>query len=641
MNSISQKLVVAAIALTAGFLAAQTAPQSQPGAAAAPAQPSAPNSTAAAPAAGPAASSKYQLQLPVPLVVEDVVVLDRKDEPVHGLKASDLTVKENGKPVMLRDFEEHAAAPASAVPLPRLPNLGSNVFTNLQPAPSSGSLYVVLLDALNTPLADQTYVRQQMLKYLATLPPGMRVAIFGLGTRLYLLQGFTSDPGILKAAMDVKRSKGHSASPLLDDPVNGEPVDKMSDTMAETMDLGDPTLATIAANVQQFEAEQQTEQTRLRVIYTLQAMDELARYLSTFPGRKNLIWFSGSFPLNIFPDESLTDPFGPVADFQDDVRLTTDLLARSRVAVYPVDGRGLFTNPAFSAAQSGVSITARLRTNPGAFASANSKFLNQTAAEHATMDRIAEATGGKAFYNTNGLKEAVEKVAGYGENYYTIAYTPPNQKFDGDYRNIEMKCDQPGVHLEYRNGYFADAPNAQTHGRKVLPENAMTVAMMRGGPNATQMLFDVMVLPADAPGDTITQGTKPDPKLMKPPYRTYTLQYLVDIRGATFSIDAEEGRHGSLEFAAFVYNADGELVNSADNGLKVNIPRDHFAEFAAHGLLARQVIEVPVKGEYFLRVGVHDLPGDRVGAIEIPLAGLKSRQQLMEEAKQAQKSPAK
>lgn len=625
-------LAAAGFLLAAAFLPAQLLPAQT-----APAQPASPSP---APSSAPSPQAKYELQLPVPLVVEDVVILDRDGQPVHGLKASDFTVKENGKEVTLRNFEEHAARPESPAALSRPPDLGPNVFTNLPAAPPSGSLYVVLLDALNTPLADQSYVRQQMLKYLATLPPGLRVAIFGLGTRLYLLQGFTSDPGILKAALDARHGKGQKLSPLLDDPVSGEPVDKLSDSMAETMDLSDPGVAAVAANLQQFEAEQATEQTRLRVIYTLQAMDELARYLSAFPGRKNLIWFSGSFPLNIFPDDSLPNPFGAVADFQDDVRQTTDLLARSRVAVYPVDGRGLFTNPAFSASQSGASMTARIRTNPGVFGASNSKFLTQTASEHATMDSMAQATGGHAFYNTNGLKEAVETVASYGENYYTLSYTPPNQKLDGDARRIAIKCDRPGLHLEYRNAYFADDPQAQTHGKKVLPENAMTVAMMRGGPVAAQLLFDVMIVPADAPSTSLTQGTKPDARLMKPPYTSYTVQYLVDIRGATLSTDEKGVRHGALEFAAFLYNPDGELVNSVDTGLRLDLPGDRYAQLVAHGLLARLRLEAPVKGEYFLRIGVHDLPGDRVGAIEVPLAGLKSGQQLRAAAAQLNQAGA-
>jgi VWFA-related protein len=580
--------------------------------------------TSAAQQSAPAA----ELKIPVPLVVEDVTVLDRNDRPVPGLKSSDLTVTEDGKPVAVRIFEEHVP-PAQPAAIPKAPDLGPNVFTNLPTALPGNSLYILLLDALNTPLNDQLYVRQQMLKYLKNLPPGMRVAVFGLGTRLFLLQGFTSNPEILEAAIDNKRSKG--TSPLMDDPVSGAPVEQMSDQLQDMGNTSDPTTQMVIANLQQFEAETQTQQTRLRMIYTLQAMDELARYLAAFPGRKNLIWFSGSFPLNIFPDESLQDPFGPMADFEDDVRKTTEQMARSRVVVYPVDGRGLFVNPALSASQSGASLV----RNPSAFTNSDRKFFEQTAAEHATMDMIAEETGGKAFYNTNGLKEAVQKVADIGDRYYTIAYTPSNGKLDGGYRRIAIKANQPGLHLEYRNGYFADDPNSEKRGQKVLPANPMTVAMTHGGPSPAQILFDAAVIPGEKSGDTITEGTKPDPKLMKPPYLTYTVQYLVDIRSAEFIATDQGQRHGHVEFATFLYNADGELVDSADQGATLDLTADKFAQFSKQGLLVRQMIDIPVKGEYFLRIGVHDLASDCVGAIEVPVAALKSRQQLIDAAKQA------
>jgi VWFA-related protein len=606
-RSVRELCAVAAIVLTTALLQAQTAPANAP--------------KAAASSDADRGSSKYQLQLPVPLVVEDILALDHSGNPVHGLKAADFTIMENGKQVTVRNFEEHASSSQPAGPVKRL-DLGPNIFTNLQHGPVDGSLNILLLDALNTPITDQQYVRQQMLKYLATLDPRTQIAVFGLSTRLYMLQGFTTDPELLRTAIEQKH-KGLRGSPLLDDPVSGGPVEQMSDTMADMLD-NDPEGATIEANLQQFEAEQQTEMVRMRTMYTLQAMNELARYLSGLPGRKSLIWFSGSFPLNIFPDDTLQDPFGAVADFQDDVRKTTDLLARSRVAVYPVDGRGLFTNPALSATQSGASLMRKMPTNPGAFADNNSKFLSQTAAEHATMDMIAAETGGKAFYNTNGLKEAVEKAVNYGENYYTISYTPPNPKWDGGYRKISLKSTAPGVHLSYRNGYYADDPVIALAGNKVLPQSAMTAALLRGGPNATQILFDAFLLPRDETTDKLTAGAEPNSKLMKPPYRTYLVQYLVDLSGVQFTVGADGVHHGMLEFAAMLYTPDGEVVNLAATRASLTFPQERFNEVMAKGITAMQTIQAPVKGEYFLRLALHDPNGDRVGALEAPLASLKT-----------------
>ena len=90
-------------------------------------------------------------------------------------------------------------------------------------------------------------------------------------------------------------------------------------------------------------------QTQMRTQYTLDAFNALAHYLANFPGRKNLIWFSGSFPLQIEPDPTLNDPFAVMADSNEEFRETTNLLALAQTAVYPVDARGLMTAPMFDA----------------------------------------------------------------------------------------------------------------------------------------------------------------------------------------------------------------------------------------------------------------------------------------------------
>jgi len=342
------------------------------------------------------------------IVIVDVVVTDAKNQPVRNLKASDFTVLENNVSQPIRNFEEHTAlSAADAAKLPPMPKMPPGIFTNYTPAPASSAVNVLLLDTLNTPMKDQSFVRDQLKKYLKSAQPGARTAIFGLTSRLYLLQGFTSDPEILKTVLNQKDLK---SSPLLDDPVGGGTgPESMSDMMSDSMG-NDPSAAQVVANLQQFEAEQQSFQLQLRARYTLDAMNQLARYLSGIPGRKNLIWFSGSFPISILPDGDLQNPFAVVADSEDEFRETTNLLSASQVAVYPVDARGLMSSPSYSATNSG----SKYARNPTAFAKDETKFFQQTNAEHSTMLQMAEQTGGHAFINTNGLSQAVASAVDSG-----------------------------------------------------------------------------------------------------------------------------------------------------------------------------------------------------------------------------------
>jgi VWFA-related protein len=562
------------------------------------------------------------------LVVVDVVVTDSQQNPVHNLKASDFTLLEKNAPQQIKHFEEHKALPAAeAAKLRPVPAMPPGVFTNYSPIPLNGTVNVLLLDALNTPMKDQAYVRDQLRKYLKNAPPGNRVAIFGLTSRLSLLQGFTSDPELLKAAIDQKNLK---ASPLLDDAVGGgggpEPL---SDTLSNFGNS--PGMADVLANLQQFEAEEQSFQLQLRARYTLDALNQIARGLTGIPGRKNLIWFSGSFPINILPDGDLQDPFAVVASAEDEFRETTNLLTASQVAVYPIDARGLMTSPTLNAANSG----SKYVRDPTRFGKDQSKFFQQTADEHGTMLQMAEQTGGRAFINTNDLTQAVVKSIDAGSNYYTLYYSPTDTNWNGDFRKIQVKLQQQGLNLAYRRGYYADNPNAPLKKGAIpatAPANApppldvMRTAMMRGGPDPTQILMKVRVLPASAaPEDNIAPHNTLNPDLKtKGPYRRYAVDYAADPHDVLITPSPDGTYHGSLQFLIYVYNQDGNLVNVTEDKTQANLTAAAYANMMGHGIPWHQEISVPVKGTFYLRIGLHDFIGDRVGAVEVPVATVKN-----------------
>ena len=584
------------------------------------------------------------------LVVVDVTVSDGQQNPVHHLGATDFTVLEDGRPQAIKVFEEHAAsAPA---PMPPIPKLDPGTFTNYSPVPANSAIDILLFDKLNTPVNAQTEVRNEVLKFLRETPAGARIAIFALTPELKLLQGFTSDPSVLRALVEGKEGS-QSASPLMDNPLSGdEPGADDERIMSTEAALGNmPNKATVLANLRQFEAEQQSHQLQLRARFTLDALNLLARYMSNLPGRKNLIWFSGSFPLSILPDPSLQNPFAIVASSEDEFRETVDLMARSQVAVYPIDARGLMVEPMLNASNSG-------RTDAGSPGDANKftlqtrggrdtmspndqptgdnetmmgqnaiKFFRQTAEEHDTMQQMAEATGGKAFVNANDLKAAVEKAIDAGSNYYTVAYTPINHNWNGKYRKIEVKVNLPKVALAYRRGYYADDPNAPVRQAEVQsekdalpPYNAMRAAMLRGAPDPTQIIFVANVrLSTDDEEPAVAPGNEAANKI-NGPYRRYTVEFRVSPRSIDCAATPDGVHHCTLDFASFLYDVDGALLNSQTNSIRVNLSSAQFASALNTFFNYRQQISVPVKGEYYLRVGLRDATANRVGALELPVA---------------------
>ncbi|HVN93137.1 MAG TPA: VWA domain-containing protein [Terracidiphilus sp.] len=611
-------------------------------------------------------SGGYELKLPVPLVVEDVVVLDSKENPVRGLKAGDFIVAENGKRVELSSFEEHGPSPAAETANPQqpraLPILPANIFTNLPAVPQSTSLNVLLLDALNTPIEGQLFVRHQMLDFLKSLDPGARVAVFGLGTELRLLQGFTDDPAVLRDAIE-SRGSAEQSSALLKRRASEDPANPEYDQVFNLM-MGNPNVGSQQyMALQNLEAAQDRAALRQRAILTLEAMNELARYLSVLPGHKNLIWFSGSFPLDTLPNDELSappsipttgtapsfsagaDPYSLGVDFRDDVRRTSDLMARGRIAVYPVDARGLQPDSSYNSAQYAVNRWQDVHSGPAnsVIADMHSRQLptDPTYAEHDEMDTIAAATGGRAFYNTNGLKDAVQKILGYGESYYTLSYTPTDQKWNGAYRKILIKAGDPNLQTIYRTGYYADDPAAPPSGKSALPLNAMQTAMLHGVPNAIQIRFDAALVPGEKPVDQLTPGGHPDMRLMKAPYMRYTVAFIVDITSVQFTVDENKVHHGQLELASTIYDADGNPANSIMTRVDVGLPDDKFAQVTQQGMMTRQTIEAPANGDYFIRVGIRDTRNDHVGALEVPLKSLKSLEELRKATGGQESAPQK
>jgi VWFA-related protein len=609
---------LALVSLSSVLALAQAGTDRNPPSLNAPAAPVATQSPQPQAQSNPVSTLKANAQL----VIVDVLVTDSKQQPIHNLKASDFTVTENGSPQQIVAFDEHVTPPPTTN-APTMPRLPPGIFTNYTPVPAGSAVNVLLLDALNTPMKDQAYVRDQLREFLKNTPAGTRIAIFGLNDRLVMLQGFTSNLALLKSVVD--RSAPGSSRQLPDNVGNGgtkAPSEMMTDVMGDATDM-----TQLVASVQQFEAAQGAIDIQNRVIQTMQAVNQIARFLSGIPGRKNLIWFSGSFPLDIFPDNTIANPAATVVNMEDEFHETTNLLARAQVAVYPIDAGGLQTNNVPIANDSSPA-----SSGPGLSSALAKQFVDRTSRQ-STMYQVAADTGGRAYFDANSLSKAVGTAIESGSNYYTLSYVPSNSAQDGKFRKIQVKLAQQGPTLTYRSGYYAGEPAGKS---KQLPElaalstqpNSLTRAMMRGAPDATDIMLKLQVLPASTdveqkvvPGNIF--NTEPAAKLkIEPPFR----RYAIDIAAAARDIHITPTPDGhylfSVEVITCVYNGNGVLINTAVQKAHGNLSPSTFANLRHTGLPFHQEISVPVAGEYFLRTSVHDLDTDRYGSVEIPVASV-------------------
>jgi VWFA-related protein len=568
-------------------------------------------------------------------VLLDVLAIDKSGQPVTGLNASDFRVTEEGEAQAIRRVTEHHAMSADELSkLTSLPPLPPNIFSNFTPVRNTNASIVLLLDAMDSPIEAQMSMRDQLIKFLKRMQPGPPVAIFQLDTEMHLIQGFTSDPKVLLAAAESKRDMPSLARP----------------TAAPRNYSGDAVYRrTLMGNLRD-------------------GMRMMGSYLAGYPGRKNLIRFTGRVPMTIF-GTGFGNPFRDgmmVTGGEDEASELTDVLAVSRIAVYPVDTFGLVAPAGFSAAQGSGGMMSRpgMRSGGGRM-NGIPGFEN-----HANMDQIAEQTRGKAYYNTNDFTRVIDDVIRTGSSYYSIAYGTTNTMWNGEFRRIKIAVvDRPDVQLQHKNGYYAYNFDARGQAGIAAIETRMTYATEQqesggtesgaspaGAPDAdatannpalgatihhssqggfegamalgaippTEIVFAARLQP-DANTEKLNKSqAMPANNFLRPewknkPFRNYAISYDADVHRVRFTRTPDGMRHASVEFVAVVFSGDGREVNSITETATLDVPADRYRELLVSGLHTKTEVAIPVKGNFFLRLGVHDKVGDQVGALEIPV----------------------
>lgn len=73
-----------------------------------------------------------------------------------------------------------------------------------------------------------------------------------------------------------------------------------------------------------------------------------------------------------------------------------------------------------------------------------------------TLQRLAETTGGQAFFPTamKDVESAYEKVLAEIKGQYHLGYQSTNTATDGAWRKVEIKVKRPDVRVRSRKGYF-------------------------------------------------------------------------------------------------------------------------------------------------------------------------------------------
>ncbi|MBV8630455.1 MAG: VWA domain-containing protein, partial [Silvibacterium sp.] len=198
----------------------------------------------------PPGSKPYTIQANSRVVLTDVTVTDSKGRPVHGLSQSTFRIFDDDKPQTISSFEEHRGTARDVIETGAIERgvYSDDYLLHLPPV-----LSVVLIDIANLEITEQIYLYYELTKFFERQGTGQPVAIYlRAGGGCFLVQNFTTNRDLLLKAL-------RKAIPRI--PPTGR--EYLSD---------------------------------------IDTLSQITAYLSQFPGRKNVIWFSGGSTLFLQED---------------------------------------------------------------------------------------------------------------------------------------------------------------------------------------------------------------------------------------------------------------------------------------------------------------------------------------------------
>ena len=523
------------------------------------------------------------------LVQVNVIVNDKHGKPITGLKKEDFVLLDNRTPQEIRFFGAETNLPAAQPSSLATPDTYSNHFT--ENANIAGNVTLILLDALNTEFADQALTRKQVLRFLERLRPRDRVALYWLGNNLYVLSDFTSDVASLREAL--ARSRGETNRDLVEsnvdylNPANPNP----------SIPQGLPTGQTSSREAfrSAFDQRVANESTKNRVHLTTAALIAIAHHLGSLPGRKNLVWVSGSFPFSLgqekFDLNWANDTGG--GSFAGDIARAAQALTDAGVAIYPVDARGLMGNGLTAAGDYS-------EAPPPEFSGEGNEHVPSRIAPGnlETMKTLAERTGGKAFYGSNDLSEAIRLATDDSRVSYSLGFYPTVAKWDGTFHTIKVKVRIPGSEVRSRTGYFA------------LPDSASTP------PKSLQAIISqtaISQLDATAIGLRVhIQSAGSDDE------QALNFDLHLDLRDIHMEIN--NGRWTStLQTVLLQLNSQGEIIQGLDETLQVALPPIAYEQALKDGLKnTRRIHILPSAAQ--VCIVIRDPFDGNLGSLSIPVA---------------------
>jgi VWFA-related protein len=515
------------------------------------------------------------------LVQVPVVVTDKSGNHVRGLTRDSFHVFESGKEQKLSVFEEVVTTNTKIPPVVTTPG----EFQNLTlPPDQPHSVTVIALDTVNTPFLDQSYGRHELIKYLAnSVESGQVMALMLMTSRgLKVVQGLTGDPAQLTQILKKASGELPAMQTVSQDATDNAAAGDFSDSLYTAITPNTDPTAAMEAFIQRGDAFYAQFQQQNAIETTLNSFLGIAYSLNGIPGRKSLIWATGSFPFAL--TTPATVPGGYLSTLYE---RTMQALDEAQISVYPIDMRGLVDYTEISR-----------RKAPTTQQMSNRSWYQQSTID--TLNEFAEMTGGKAYYNTNDLSGSFKRAADDASSYYLVGYYLDNHNNKAGWRTLKVKIDKTGVDVRHRQGFFVT--NATVH-REITRNTDLSNAL---------------VSPLEGTGIPITMkwlGVTGDGDKKK-------AEFIVQLAPGSVTLSGAPDNRVNFEY---IVTAFAEKAKKDDAPKKFgqlfasSLPENQMATLRASGVRFKGALLDVAPGAYAVRLVVRDNISGKIGSVTAPL----------------------
>jgi VWFA-related protein len=532
-------------------------------------------------------------------VTVDVVVTDRRGEPVADLTRADLEVYEDGVRQPIASFDLfQAPAPAKGVPVPAeapaSPPVSpppAPVSTNVDAEDRLGRTFVIVFDDVHLRPYTGQHARAAVDQFLKKeAREGDRVTLLAAGGGLWWTARMEAGRAELLSLL--KRLEGR----LLPDTRR----DWMSDyeamrihvfrdnailnrvqrrfetyglmTMTQQsphvrgmMAVEDPVVTSRAAEVY-FTA-------RARNQVTLGAVERALESLAPVRGRKSVVLVSEGFVYDTHLQE---------------FRRIIDAARRVNAAIYFINSRGLDGLPDALSAD----VSTILPSEDLGFA------FSQEAETTEGAESLAADSGGFTVRNSNDLAAGLKRIADETRVYYLIGYNPTNTARDGAFRKIEVKVrGRRGLEVRARKGYYAPSDRARAPEARPGTDPAFQAAL-----DSPYELEDVPL--------RMTHYVRDETALDRA--RVF-LAAEVDVR--RLELPESDGKaQGALQYLMVAVQRGGGPYFRVDQTLELALPPEVRDEIGRTWLPVVREFELPT-GRYRAKMVVRDRTSGRMGTV--------------------------